>query len=194
VTLPGVFLDRDGVIVELVWDDADGAFEAPNVRDDVALVPGAAAAIRRLRALGFRTVVVSNQPAAAKGRATLADLDGVHERFVQVLGDAGASIDAYRYCMHHPEGVDPTLGEACGCRKPKPGMLLDAAAELGLELSASWMIGDSDTDIEAGLSAGCRAVLVENRRSAHRRSAVTRAEYRAANLGEAVAIIAADRR
>ena len=194
MNLPGVFLDRDGVIVELVWDEADGAFEAPNVRDDVALVPGSAAAIRRLRALGYRTIVVSNQPAAAKGKARLSDLREVHERVVGLLADAGASIDDYRYCMHHPEGADTTLTQSCDCRKPKPGMLLDAAAELGLELAASWMIGDSDSDVEAGLDAGCRTVLIENPSSAHRRGTVTRLEYRAADLEEAAAIITAKMR
>ena len=194
MSLPVVFLDRDGVIVELVWDEADRAFEAPNHRADVALVPGSADAIRRLRALGYRTIVVSNQPAAAKGKARLSDLREVHERVVGLLADAGASIDDYRYCMHHPEGVDPTLTQSCDCRKPKPGMLLDAAAEIGLELAASWMIGDSDTDVEAGLNAGCRTVLIENPFSAHRRGTVTRVAYRAADIEEAVAIITAEMR
>jgi D-glycero-D-manno-heptose 1,7-bisphosphate phosphatase len=188
-----VFLDRDGVIVELVWDDVDRAFEAPNSRDDVTLVPGAADAIRRLRALEYQTVIVSNQSAAAKGKASIADLQKAHEQVVRLLARAGASIDEYRYCMHHPDGIDPALTGSCDCRKPKPGMLLDAAFDRGLDLAACWMIGDSDADIEAGSRAGCRTVLVEHPASSHRRQTVGRVDYRAASIADAVAIIASEK-
>jgi D-glycero-D-manno-heptose 1,7-bisphosphate phosphatase len=189
---PAVFLDRDGVIVELVWDDIDQAFEAPNTSDDVSLVPGAAEAVQRLGTLGYRTVVVSNQAAAAKGKASIAALRDAHERVVRLLAEAGASIDEYRYCVHHPDGVDPMLTRSCDCRKPQPGMLLEAAEDLGLDLAASWMIGDSATDIEAGSRAGCRTVLVEHPSSAHRRQTVGLVDYRAPSIADAVVIIAAE--
>lgn len=186
-----MFLDRDGVVVELVWDEEDGAFEAPNAPDDVALMPGAAEAIRAIRAAGYKTVVVSNQPAAAKRKASRADLDTVHLRVVTLLAEAGTRIDDYRYCLHHPQGLDPELTGACGCRKPEPGMLLEAAAELQIDLSTSWMVGDSDRDVEAGRRAGCRTILVENPRSAHRRLG-GRADYRVAAIGEAAAIVTSE--
>ena len=145
-----VFLDRDGVVVELVWDAVDESFEGPNVEDDVRLVPGAADAIRRIRSLDYRTVVVSNQPGAAKGKASHEDLREAHEHVVRLLAEQGVAIDDYRYCLHHPDAVDPSLAGACDCRKPKPGMLLEAAADLDLDLARSWMIGDSDVDAEAG--------------------------------------------
>ena len=187
-----VFLDRDGVVVELVWDAADGSFEGPTTAGDVRLVPGAAAAIRRIRLLDYRTVVVSNQPGAAKGKASHDDLREAHEHVVRLLGERGAVIDDYRYCLHHPEALDPAARE-CACRKPKPGMLLEAAAELGLDLSRSWMIGDSDVDMEAGRLAGCRTILVENPSSAHRRAAVGRADARARDLSAAVDLVASSR-
>ena len=185
-----VFLDRDGVVVELVWDEADGAFEGPTASKEVRLVPGAADAIRRIRSLDYRTVVVSNQPGAAKGKASQEDLLEAHERVVGLLAEQGVMIDDYRYCLHHPNATDPALAQACDCRKPRPGMLLEAAAELDLDLARSWMIGDSDVDAEAGRSVGCRTILVENPLSAHRRQRDGAADYRVGDVGHAVEIVA----
>jgi len=185
-----VFLDRDGVIVELVWDAADGRFEGPHAASDVALLPGAADAVRRIRSLDYVTVVVSNQPAAAKGKASRAALVETHDRVVELLAAAGAAIDDYRYCFHHPDAADPGLAVACDCRKPRPGMLLDAAAALDVDLAQSWMIGDADSDATAGHLAGCRTVLVENPHSAHRRTGGGRPDLRASDLAEAVDAVA----
>lgn len=189
-----VFLDRDGVIVELVWDAVDGSFESPNVKEDVSLVPVAADAIRRIRARGYRTVVVSNQPGAAKGKASREDLLEAHERVVRLLAESGIVIDDYRYCWHHPDALDPELARACDCRKPQPGMLLQAAAALDLDLSRSWMIGDSDSDAEAGLTAGCRTILVENPRSLHRRRVDGHVDYRARDVAHAAEIVVGETR
>ncbi len=184
-----VFLDRDGVVVELVWDPVDESFESPYVKDDVRLVPGAADAIRRIRSLDYRTVVVSNQPGAAKGKASHEDLREAHEHVVRLLAERAVAIDDYRYCLHHPDAVDPSLARACDCRKPKPGMLLEAVEDLDIDLSRSWMIGDSDVDAEAGRIAGCRTILVENRRSRHRRRDGGRVDYRVSSVAEAADIV-----
>ena len=184
-----VFLDRDGVIVELVWDATDEAFEGPNVEDDVRLVPEAADGIRRIRSLDYRIVVVSNQPGAAKGKASRDDLRAVHGRVVHLLAEQGAVVDDYRYCLHHPDAVDSLLRRACGCRKPKPGMLLGAASDLDIDLSRSWMIGDSDIDTEAGREAGCRTILVENPRSTHRRHPEGRADHRVRDVARATDVV-----
>jgi D-glycero-D-manno-heptose 1,7-bisphosphate phosphatase len=184
-----VFLDRDGVIVELVWDVVDQAFESPNAKADVALVPGAAEAIRRIKALDYQTVVVSNQAAVAKQKASRADVCDAHARVVSLLADAGTVIDDYRYCLHHPDGRDPVLAVSCDCRKPKPGLLFEAAAEMAIDLSGSWMIGDSDVDIEAGKRAGCQTILIENPHSIHRRRKDTRPDHRVADICKAAAII-----
>jgi D-glycero-D-manno-heptose 1,7-bisphosphate phosphatase len=189
-----VFFDRDGVIVELVWDPVDASFESPNVEEDVSLVPGAADAIRRIRSLDYRTVVVSNQPAAAKGKASHDDLRGAHERVVRLLAERGVAIDDYRYCLHHPDATDPELAMVCECRKPKPGLLLQAAADLDIDLSRSWMIGDSNVDAEAGRRAGCRTILVENPRSLHRRQGDGDVDYRARDIAYAAEIVASETR
>ena len=186
---PAVFLDRDGVIVELVWDDVDGAFEGPTVEEDVRLVAGAADAIRRIRSLDYRVVVVSNQPGAAKGKASRGDLRGAHEHVVRLLADEDVAVDDYRYCLHHPDAIDLRLREDCDCRKPRPGMLLGAASDLDIDLSRSWMIGDSDVDAEAGRGAGCQTILVENPQSTHRRLDDGQADFRVRDLAEGIVIV-----
>jgi D-glycero-D-manno-heptose 1,7-bisphosphate phosphatase len=188
-----VFLDRDGIINELVLNSATGDYESPYRPEDVALTAGAVEAIRILRAHDVAVAVVSNQPAAAKGTTTVAELMRVHEAVIGLLADAGAGVDDVRYCFHHPEGAHPDLGRVCDCRKPLPGLIHQAAAALGLDgtaLGRSWLIGDSDVDVEAGRRAGCRTVLVEEPRSFHRRHGAT-ADARAADVLEAVLIVAA---
>lgn len=165
-----VFLDRDGVIVEPVPDQLLGTRESPYRPEDVALVPGAAGAIRLLRGAGWVVIGVSNQPAAAKGTACLKALRAVHERTAELLAAQDAALDDWRYCLHHPQGTVAELTRPCACRKPAPGMLLDAAATFGLDLSNAWMVGDADTDIEAGLAAGTATVLIAHAATSHRRA------------------------
>jgi D-glycero-D-manno-heptose 1,7-bisphosphate phosphatase len=165
-----VFLDRDGVLNDVVVDVASGLPESPYRAEDVRLTAGAAEALRLFAALGLPTAVVSNQPAAAKGTHTRAELDEVHSEVVRQLAAAGVQIGVWCYCLHHPQGTDPELGGACDCRKPAPGLIFEAAAALGIgELSSSWVIGDSAVDIGAGRAAGCRTILVEHAPTAHRR-------------------------
>jgi D-glycero-D-manno-heptose 1,7-bisphosphate phosphatase len=185
-----VFLDRDGVLNDPVVDPVDRRPESPLRAADVVLAEGAVAGCKALRAAGFALLVASNQPAAAKGKATRADLDGVHLRVVSLLTEAGVTIDDWRYCLHHPQATDPELlGDPCGCRKPAPGMLLDLAAAHDVDLAASWMVGDSDGDIGAGLAAGCRTVLIEHPGSAHRRTGQPVPAALARNLSAAATFI-----
>lgn len=172
MTRRAVFLDRDGVINEPVLHPVSGLPESPHRPEDVALTPGCVEALGLLRRTGATLVVVSNQPSAAKGTATDADLDAVHREIAGRLEEAGVAPDEWRYCRHHPDAVDPARA-ACDCRKPRPGMLLAAARDLELDLPASWMVGDGDADIGAGRAAGCRTILVEHPGSAHRRGAET---------------------
>lgn len=165
-----VFLDRDGVINEPVPHPLTGLPESPHRPEDVVLTPGCVEALRLLRTTGAALVVVSNQPSAAKGTATDADLDAVHREIAGRLDAAGVAPDDWRYCRHHPEAVDPERA-SCDCRKPQPGMLLAAARDLELDLAASWMVGDGDADVGAGRAAGCHTMLVEHAASAHRRGA-----------------------
>jgi D-glycero-D-manno-heptose 1,7-bisphosphate phosphatase len=139
-----VFLDRDGVINRRPPEG-----EYVTRWEEMYLLPGAALAIARLNRAGFRVIVVSNQRCVAKGLLTAADLDSMHRRMCDVLAEAGATLDGVYYCPHEKE-------PPCSCRKPSPGMLLEAARAHQIDLAASWMVGDSEIDVEAGISAGCK--------------------------------------
>jgi len=154
--VPAVFIDRDGTMNDMVYDGTHGTFDSPRRAEQVRLRPGAAEFVRGVKAAGFRAILVTNQPGFAKGTLTQADLDAVHGRLAELLAAGGAAWDAVYVCPHHP-GVS-----ACDCRKPKPGLLLQAAREHGLDLARSWMVGDGLVDIGAGRAAGCRTILVAN--------------------------------
>jgi D-glycero-D-manno-heptose 1,7-bisphosphate phosphatase len=184
-----VFLDRDGVLNELVPDPFSGRPESPLDSEHVTLVPGAAAAVRTLQGAGYTVVGASNQPAAAKGAIEIEQLREVHSRVLELLRREGAQLDAFYVCFHHPDGLVPALARTCDCRKPSPGMLLAAAEELDIDLGASWIVGDSDNDVAAGRAAGCRTVLIENPASAHRRVLGTTPDAKAPDLTAAVRLI-----
>ncbi len=153
-----VFLDRDGTVNKYV-----GFLR--NI-DDMELLPGAAEAIRRINKSGYLAIVVTNQPVIARGEVTVPELQEIHNKLETLLGREGAYLDAIYYCPHHPdrgfEGEIPELKFDCDCRKPKPGLLLKAAKDYNIDLAASWMVGDRESDIKAGLAAGCKTALVEN--------------------------------
>jgi len=154
--VPAVFLDRDGTVVR-----DPGWINDPAT---VELLPGAGEAIRRLNRSEYLTVLVTNQPVIARGECDEATLERIHARMEALLGADGAFLDAIYYCPHHPDsgfpGERPELKIKCTCRKPAPGMLLQAAKELNIDLSCSWMIGDSWRDIDAGAAAGVRNLLI----------------------------------
>lgn len=153
---PAVFLDRDGTIIE-----NRGYLGDP---DGVALLPGATDGLRRLADAGYLLVVVSNQSGVARGHFDEAALSRVHARLEAELDRHGASLDGCYYCpyLDDDNATVETYRKDSDLRKPKPGMLLQAAAELGIDLAQSWMIGDSLSDVEAGRRAGCRTVLIVN--------------------------------
>ena len=136
------FLDRDGVIIEQVEYLKDPA--------EVKLTPGAAEALRLIHRNGFLAVVVSNQSGIARKKFTLDELMAVQERMYALLAAQGEKIDGFYFCPHDPHV------EVCPCRKPRPGMILQAARELGIDVASSFMIGDRPADIETGENAGCR--------------------------------------
>lgn len=147
-----IFLDRDGTI-----NVYKGFLTRPN---DFELIPRVTEAIKLINRSGYLAIVVSNQPIIARGDCTFEELEIIHEKMETLLGKEGAFIDAIYYCPHHPdkgfEGERPEYKFDCNCRKPKPGLLLQAATDWNIDLSASYMIGDSDRDIQAGEAAGCK--------------------------------------
>ena len=143
-----VFLDRDGVINRKA---EEGKYITS--WDQVEILPGVPQAIALLNQAGYRVVIATNQRCVAKGFITIDELQQLHARLLERLARDGANIDGIYCCPH--DNVPP-----CGCRKPAPGLLLNAAVDLRLSLPSSWMIGDSESDIEAGRNAGCRTVHV----------------------------------
>jgi D-glycero-D-manno-heptose 1,7-bisphosphate phosphatase len=177
------------VVNELVRDPVSDHPESPLDAGLVALIPVAAFALQRLHEAGFALVGVTNQPAAAKGTVQLADLESVQTRVLELLEQAGVSFDRFEICFHHPRGVVAELTRTCECRKPAPGMLFAAAAELGLDLARSWLVGDTDDDMRAGIAAGCRTVLVENPGSSHKRTGSPASWARVPDLSAAAEVI-----
>jgi len=147
-----VFLDRDGVIIR-----DSGYLRTPR---GLRLMPGAAAAIARLNRAGIPVVVVTNQSAMARGWLSPEKLEEIHAELRRRLAAAGAYLDAIYYCPHHPTAGVREHRRECDCRKPSPGMLLQAAREKAIRLSDAVMIGDKISDLEAGRRAGCATALV----------------------------------
>jgi len=147
-----VFLDRDGTINEEL-----GYLDRP---ERLKLIPGAAEAIRLINGSGMKAVVVTNQSGVARGLFDEAVVGAVHARLRELLRQEGGFLDGIYFCPHHPtEGRWPYL-QSCDCRKPSPGLLIRASAELGLDTARSYMVGDTLKDIEAGERVGARGVLV----------------------------------
>ena len=148
-----VFLDRDGTI------NRDVGFLTRH--EDLELLPGAAEAIREINRKGYLAVLITNQPAIARGDLTFEELQVIHNKLETELGKEGAYLDGIYYCPHHTDagfpGERPFYKWSCGCRKPKPGMILRAAEDLHIDLSQSLMVGDKEKDAEVGRIAGCRA-------------------------------------
>jgi D-glycero-D-manno-heptose 1,7-bisphosphate phosphatase len=148
-----VFFDRDGVINEEVNYLANP--------DQLKLIAGAGAAISQLNALGIPVVVVTNQAGVARGYFTESDIRLVHERLIDLLSEQGAKVDKIYYCPHHPFAGTTSYTQFCNCRKPEPGMLYKAAADLNLDLGSCYLIGDKASDIIAGQRVGCSTILVK---------------------------------
>jgi len=139
------FLDRDGVVIEQIAYLKDP--------EQVALIPGTAEAIRMIRARGDLAVIITNQSGVNRGYFTMAEVEAVHRRMLELLRTEGAEIDDIRICPHTPD-------ENCSCRKPRPGLFLAAARKLDIDLARSVMVGDRRSDLESGVNAGCAASIL----------------------------------
>jgi len=177
-----IFLDRDGTLIE-----DPGYINDPG---QVKLMDGAAEALIELRAMGYKLVVVSNQSTVARGIITEKVLGEIHNRLEQLLAEKHASLDRIYYCPYHPDGVVPKYRKESDLRKPKPGMLQLASRELSLDLDKSWIIGNSSRDVEAGLLAGCRTILIGHAsQNVPSEFSEVEPDFKAVNIKEAVNII-----
>lgn len=167
-----VFLDRDGVLTRSLT--RNGRPYAPRSVSEFELLPGTVEALTALQAAGFRRIVVTNQPDVAAGTLDLATLEEMHRMLRSWL-----PLDAIKVCCHQDQ-------DNCGCRKPKPGMLLEAAREFSLDLRQSFMVGDRWRDVSAGRVAGCRTIFID---CAYQESLRDLPDYTAKSLVEATQII-----
>ena len=158
--MKAVFLDRDGVINELVYHREQEVIDSPFTVGQFRLLPGVSEAIKKLREMDYKAILVSNQPGIAKGNLSEETFEEIRKRMKEELTKEGAFLDGEYYCFHHPEAEVDRLKANCECRKPKPGLLLQAAEEMDIDLSGSWLIGDGLSDIKAGKGAGCKTILL----------------------------------
>jgi len=177
-----IFLDRDNTLIE-----DPGYISSP---EQVKLLDGAAEALIELKALEYKLIVVTNQSAVARGIVTEKVLGEIHKRLKQLLNEKNAFLDRIYYCPYHPDGVVAKYRKESDCRKPNPGMLLRAAEEMDIDLGQSWCIGNSISDVEAGLRAGCKTILIDlPSHQQQLKPGQPRPDYKAVNIKEVVNII-----
>jgi len=155
-----VFVDRDGVLNDLVYDETEGRSSSPVSARELRVFPFVAESVKRLKDMGFLVIVISNQPGVAKRQFTRAELRRMSAKIGEELATRGTSLDGEYFCLHSPDGLVKELRVSCDCRKPKPGLLLKAAKERDIDLSGSYFVGDGLIDVEAGKKAGCGTILV----------------------------------
>lgn len=180
MTRRALFLDRDGVLDELVFYPSSNEWESPRRLADLVMIDGVTEPLQRFVDAGWLLIIVTNQPSYAKGKTSMEELNEVHDAVVRALD---VPIVRSYLCFHHPEAIVPELRVACECRKPGTQSLRDAARDFDIDLSASWMIGDQDSDLACGRAAGCNVALLENPRSANKRGKVN-PDLRIASLAE----------
>lgn len=173
-----IFFDRDGVLNPL-HAYPEWGLDSPARPEHLSLYPDAARAIRDVRCAGFLALLASNQPGIAKAKYSVRAFESIDGRLTTLLHHGGASLDGRFYCLHHPAAAVEAYRAECDCRKPRPGLLLAAARQFGLELEHCFFIGDTESDILAAQAAGCQPVLI-------RREGADVAERRAKQLGVSV--------
>jgi D-glycero-D-manno-heptose 1,7-bisphosphate phosphatase len=162
LTRRAVFLDRDGTITELVYYSEHGLVDSPCAPSQMALVEGAGEVLRSFKRMGYKLILVSNQPGIAKHHFTMETHRRMSAKMSRLLSVEGVELDGEYYCFHHPQAKLSGYRVTCDCRKPNPGMLVKAAREQGISLCDSVMIGDGLTDVMAGKSAGTTTILIGN--------------------------------
>ncbi len=183
-----VFLDRDGVINQLIVNPLTQEVESPNNPSELVILPGVIEALKKILKADYLLFIISNQPSYAKGKTSLENLFAVHDKLHSVFVENGILFSEYYYCYHHPEGIIPEYSIKCDCRKPGQKNVIDAIKKYNLDVNKSWFVGDQDMDIECGKIAGIKTILIENELSISKRGK-TNPDYFAKNLPQAVDII-----
>lgn len=155
-----VFLDRDGVLNDLEYNPEEGRIASPLSAKQLRIFPYAGESVKRIKELGFKVILVSNQPGVAKRQFTHSELGRMNDKVREELAEHKCSFDAEYYCLHHPDALIHRYRLDCDCRKPKPGLLFRAAKEHNLDLGNSFFVGDALVDVKAGRTAGCRTILL----------------------------------
>ena len=160
---PGVILDRDGTLIDVVRDEETGTVSVAFHPDQLRLLPTVLEGLQELARAGYGFAIASNQPGPAKGQISLAAVQRTNARLLEMLAASGIVIEALEVCVHHPQGGpggDPSLVVECDCRKPKPGLLQRAMLAASFDPARTWMIGDSAADVGAAQAAGIAVGLV----------------------------------
>jgi len=155
-----VFLDRDGVLNDLEYNAQEGRIGSPLSAKQLRIFPYAGESVRRIRELGYKAILVSNQPGVAKRQLTYREFEKMNGMIREELARHGGSLDGEYYCLHHPHALVKKYRLDCDCRKPKPGLLLRAAKENRVDLAGSFFVGDALVDVKAGRAAGCKTVFL----------------------------------
>lgn len=190
-----VFYDRDGIIMKMAYDLEHGLIETAKKPSQIAFVPGIVELLKHTTSLGYKNIIISNQAGLGIKKISQKNFDAVREEMTVRLKKEGAIIDAQYYCFHHPFASIIKYKKKCACRKPEPGLLLQAAKEHDIDLTKSWMIGDSVYDVLAGSAAGCRTILLaflyesEYLRILEEKLKGTKPDYLIRELKEAISII-----
>jgi histidinol-phosphate phosphatase family protein len=173
-----LFLDRDGILNELVYYDSSGEWESPRTVADLQMIDGVVEPLQRFADAGWLLFIVTNQPSYAKGKTSMENLLEVERAVERAL-----PITRGYVCFHHPDALLDEWRVRCECRKPGAQSLRDAARDYDVDLAVSWLVGDQDSDLGAGRAAGCKVALLEHPRSAHKRGKID-PDLRIANLAE----------
>ena len=179
---PAVFMDRDGCLIEEM-----GYLNHPS---RVRILPRTATAVARLNAAGIPALMATNQAGIARGYFSAETLAEINAEVVRQLESEGARLDGLYVCTHHPTAGRPPYRQLCECRKPKPGLLLNAARELGIDLARSWMVGDRWRDVDCGYATGCKTIFVDR---GYKESLKQQPDFTVSSFAEAARIILAQR-
>lgn len=182
-----VFLDRDGVINKMIFNNERKEYEPPYKKEDLRLYSGVIESLKKLQDDGFILFVISNQPDYAKGKTSLESLTEVHGELDNILKKNNINISEYYYCYHHPDGTVPGYSIKCECRKPGNYFVMKAVSGYDIDKDDSWFIGDRDKDIECGINSGLRTIRIIS--GYYEYKSKRDADYVVSDLNEAVETI-----